>query len=222
MIVLDNIHLAYSSGERSVPVLAGVSLSVAEGESLAIIGPSGSGKTSLLLVLTGLEMPDSGSAVFGGVAMDSLSADALADLRRDRIGIVFQNFHLIDSLTARENVALPLDIAGTENGSEQAASILDRVGMGHRLDHYPNAMSGGEQQRVALARALIHQPQLMVADEPTGNLDNQTGEAVADLLFELNLENNATLILVTHDPALAARCQRQVRLHAGQLYPVDS
>lgn len=218
MISLDNVHLAYTSGERSISVLAGASLNVTQGESVAIVGPSGSGKTSLLLVLTGLEMPDSGSVVIDGVSLDTLSVDSLADLRRDRIGIVFQNFHLIASLTAQENVALPLDIAGTANASAEAARILDRVGMGHRLDHYPNAMSGGEQQRVALARALIHQPALMVADEPTGNLDNQTGEAVADLLFELNQENNATLILVTHDPALAARCQRQVSLHEGQLH----
>ena len=202
-------------------MLTGASLSVSDGESVAIIGPSGSGKTSLLLVLTGLEVPDSGTVLFNDLELHALSADARADLRRDSIGIVFQNFHLIPSLTARENVSLPLDIAGVSNARDTAAKLLDRVGLGHRLDHYPNAMSGGERQRVALARALIHQPALMVADEPTGNLDNQTGDAVADLLFELNRENDATLILVTHDPALAARCQRQVRLHDGQLMPVQ-
>ncbi len=220
MITLDNVHLAYQAANRSVPVLAGASLSVAQGESVAIIGPSGSGKTSLLLVLTGLETPDSGVVTFDGVELHAQSNDVRADIRRDKIGIVFQNFHLIPSLSARENVALPLDIAGVEGARDKAGELLDRVGLVHRMDHYPNAMSGGERQRVALARALIHKPALMVADEPTGNLDNQTGDAVADLLFELNQENDATLILVTHDDALAARCQRQVRLHEGQLLPV--
>lgn len=222
MITLDNVHLAYRAAERSVPVLVGASLSVAQGESIAIIGPSGSGKTSLLLVMTGLETPDSGSVLFDGAELHTRSNDARADLRRDRIGIVFQNFHLIPSLTAKENVALPLDIAGAAGARERATALLERVELGHRMDHYPNALSGGERQRVAIARALIHQPALMVADEPTGNLDNQTGDAVADLLFELNRENDATLVLVTHDAALAARCQRQVRLHEGQLKPVQS
>ena len=222
MIALNNVHLAYSAAGRDIPVLCGASLSVSQGESVAIIGPSGSGKTSLLLVLTGLETPDSGSVVFDGVELHAQSNDARADLRRDKIGIVFQNFHLIPSLTARENVALPLDIAGADNARNRAAELLERVGLGHRMDHYPNAMSGGERQRVALARAVIHQPVLMVADEPTGNLDNQTGDAVADLLFELNKENNATLLLVTHDPTLATRCERQVRLHEGHLEPVGT
>ena len=220
MIVLDDVHLAYDAGETSVRVLDGASLDVQQGQSVAIIGPSGSGKTSLLLVLTGLETPDTGSVLFDGSPLHTLSNDERADLRRDRIGIVFQSFHLIPSLTACENVALPLDIAGGRDARKQAAALLDRVGLGHRADHYPNAMSGGERQRVAIARALIHQPALIVADEPTGNLDNQTGDAVADLLFELNQENDATLLLVTHDPALAARCERQVRLHEGKLQPV--
>lgn len=221
MITLEDVHLAYVAGESSVPVLNGASLSVAQGQSVAIVGPSGSGKTSLLLVLTGLETPDSGSIVFDGSTLHNLSSDARADLRRDRIGIIFQSFHLIPSLSACENVALPLDIAGVRGAREQAAELLDRIGLGHRLKHYPNAMSGGERQRVAIARALIHQPALIVADEPTGNLDNQTGDAVADLLFELNRENDATLLLVTHDPVLASRCQRQVRLHEGRLHPTD-
>lgn len=222
MIALNDVHLSYSAAGRSVPVLSGASLSVDQGESVAIIGPSGSGKTSLLLVLTGLETPNSGAVLFDGIELHEQSHDVRADIRRDKIGIVFQNFHLISSLTARENVALPLDIASADNARGRAAELLERVGLAHRLDHYPNAMSGGERQRVALARALIHQPALMVADEPTGNLDNQTGDAVADLLFELNRENDATLILVTHDPALAARCERQVRLHEGTLQPVES
>jgi len=219
MISLNNVYLAYQAADRSVPVLADASLSVSSGESVAIIGPSGSGKTSLLLVMTGLETPDSGSVMFDGIELHAQSNDARADLRRDRIGIVFQNFHLIPSLTAKENVALPLDIAGVANARARAAALLERVGLNHRIDHYPNAMSGGERQRVAIARALIHQPNLIVADEPTGNLDNQTGDEVANLLFELNRENNASLVLVTHDVTLAARCQRQVRLHEGQLHP---
>ena len=221
MIELENVHLAYSAGTESVSVLNGASLAVEQGESVAIIGPSGSGKTSLLLVLTGLETPDSGSVVFDDVPMHTLSNDARADLRRDHIGIVFQNFHLIPSLSACENVALPLDIAGVRNARQQAEALLDRVGLGHRLSHYPNAMSGGERQRVAIARALIHQPALIVADEPTGNLDDHTGDAVANLLFELNEEKNASLLLVTHDPVLASRCERQVRLHEGRLQPHD-
>jgi len=222
MITLNNVHLAYSAAGRSVPVLNGASLTAEKGESVAIIGPSGSGKTSLLLVLTGLETPDSGTVQLDGIELHKQSSDIRADMRRDKIGIVFQNFHLIPSLTAQENVALPLDIAGSDNARIRAGEMLERVGLEQRMEHYPNAMSGGERQRVALARALIHNPALMVADEPTGNLDNQTGDAVADLLFELNKENDATLILVTHDPALASRCQRQVRLHEGQLQPLNS
>ncbi len=222
MITLDNVNLAYTAGDSLVPVLNGASLDVAQGQSVAIVGPSGSGKTSLFLVLTGLEKPDSGSVVFDGKQLHDLSSDARADIRRNSIGIVFQGFHLIPSLTACENVALPLDISGSKGARKQAAELLDRVGLGHRVHHYPNAMSGGERQRVAIARALIHKPALIVADEPTGNLDNQTGDAVADLLFNLNKENDATLLLVTHDPALAGRCQRQVRLHQGRLQSVES
>ena len=220
MITIENVQLAYTAGDTSVQVLNNASMHVEAGQSVAIVGPSGSGKTSLLLVLTGLETPDSGSVVFNSTPLHTLSSDARADIRRDSIGIVFQGFHLIPSLTARENVALPLDIAGGTGTRVRAAELLDHVGLGHRLDHYPNAMSGGERQRVAIARALIHQPSLIVADEPTGNLDNQTGDSIADLLFELNQQNDATLLLVTHDPSLAARCQRQVRLHEGNLQEV--
>ncbi len=217
MIVLDDVHLAYRAAGRSVPVLNGASLSVNSGESVAIVGPSGSGKTSLLLVLTGLEAPDTGHVSINDTTLDALDADARADLRREHIGIVFQSFHLIPSLTARENVALPLDIGASPDSCTRATAMLDRVGLAHRLDHYPNALSGGEMQRVAIARALVHSPTLIVADEPTGNLDGETGGAVADLLFELNDETDATLVLVTHDPALAARCQRRVTLGGGRL-----
>lgn len=221
MISIENVQLAYAAGDTSIQVLNNASMQVEAGESVAIVGPSGSGKTSLLLVLTGLETPDSGSVIFDGSPIHTLSSDARADIRRDSIGIVFQSFHLIPSLTARENVALPLDIAGASGARARAAELLEHVGLGHRLDHYPNAMSGGERQRVAIARALIHKPSLIVADEPTGNLDNQTGESVADLLFELNQQNDATLLLVTHDTSLAARCQRQIRLHEGSLQEVQ-
>jgi len=220
MIEMEHVCLNYTAGGSQVSVLNDASLSMEQGQSVAIIGPSGSGKTSLLLVLTGLETPSSGAVKFDGVSLQSLSNDARADLRRDRMGIVFQSFHLIPSLNAGENVALPLEIAGIAGAREKAAALLERVGLGHRQTHYPNALSGGERQRVAIARALVHQPALIVADEPTGNLDDQTGEAVANLLFELNKENDATLLLVTHDQNLAARCERQVRLHDGHLQAV--
>ena len=216
MIRIDQMHKWYGQFH----VLKDINLTVNAGERIVVCGPSGSGKTSLLLVMTGLETPDNGSVILEGRELHTLSNDARADLRRDSIGIVFQNFHLIPSLTAKENVAMPLDIAGVADAQKRAAALLERVGLGHRMDHYPNAMSGGEQQRVAIARALIHKPGLMVADEPTGNLDNHTGDAVADLLFELNRENDATLVLVTHDVELAGRCGRQVQLHEGQLKPV--
>jgi len=220
MIEMEHVCLNYTAGGSQVSVLNDASLSMEQGQSVAIIGPSGSGKTSLLLVLTGLETPSSGAVKFDGVSLQSLSNDARADLRRDRMGIVFQSFHLIPSLNAGENVALPLEIAGIAGAREKAAALLERVGLGHRQTHYPNALSGGERQRVAIARALVHRPALIVADEPTGNLDDQTGEAVANLLFELNKENDATLLLVTHDQNLAARCERQVRLHDGHLQAV--
>lgn len=222
MIELDDVHFAYDGASGRVPVLDGVTLAIEAGTRVAVTGPSGSGKTSLLLVLTGLEPADSGTVRIEGAALDALDGDGRADLRRDRIGIVFQAFHLIPSLTARENVALPLDIAGRRDGRERASRMLDRVGLGGRLDHYPNALSGGEQQRVAIARALVHEPALVVADEPTGNLDRDTGERIAELLLSLNAEHGTTLVLVTHDPTLAARCDRQLVLGAGRLRPVGS
>ncbi len=222
MIQLENIALSYSTAHTSVDVLKDLNLSVSSGERVAIIGPSGSGKTSLLLVLTGLEQADSGTVTIDGKSLAGLNADERADLRREQVGIVFQSFHLIPSLTAEENVALPLDIAGEKGGRERAARMLERVGLGQRGAHYPSQLSGGEQQRVAIARALVHEPKLLVADEPTGNLDEHTGEAIMQLLFDLENDTDTTLLLVTHDTELAKRCDRTLRLHERSLHEVTA
>ena len=217
MIELNNLSMSYALEHGRLDVLRNVDLAVADGDTLAIVGPSGSGKTTLLVLLAGLEPPFSGSVKLDGHTLGDLDEDALADLRRDRIGIVFQSFHLVPSLTALGNVALPLEIAGADNTRARASAMLERVGLAGREDHYPRQLSGGEQQRVAIARALVHQPKLLLADEPTGNLDLHTGETIIDLLFELNADSGSTLVLVTHDEAVAARCQRVVRLHDGSL-----
>ncbi len=217
MIELNNLSMSYALEHGRLDVLRNVDLAVADGDTVAIVGPSGSGKTTLLVLLAGLEPPFSGSVKLDGHTLGELDEDALADLRRDRIGIVFQSFHLVPSLTALGNVALPLEIAGTENTRARASAMLERVGLGGREDHYPRQLSGGEQQRVAIARALVHEPKLLLADEPTGNLDLHTGETIIDLLFELNADSGSTLVLVTHDEAIADRCQRVVRLHDGGL-----
>jgi len=218
MIELHDLSMSYAVAGAAITVLDGLSMTVRRGERVAIVGPSGSGKTTLLLLLTGLERPTGGGVRLDGEALAALDDDARADLRRERIGIVFQSFHLIPSLTAVENVALPLDIAGLVGGRARATAMLERVGLGARTDHYPAQLSGGEQQRVAIARALVHEPALVVADEPTGNLDEHTGEAIVELLFELERAAGTTLLLVTHDPALAARCDRRLRLHDGTLH----
>lgn len=220
MIELRNLGMSYQVAGTTLSILDGLDLTVERAERLAIIGPSGSGKTTLLLVLTGLEQATTGKVVIDGIALESLNNDERADLRRELIGVVFQSFHLIPTLNALENVALPLDIAGIKGSRESASNMLEKVGLQNRLANYPSQLSGGEQQRVAIARALVHEPQLIVADEPTGNLDGQTGESVIQLLFELNRGFNSTLILVTHDPALASRCDRQLRLQGGSLHPV--
>ncbi len=217
MIELHNLCMSYSLEQSRLDVLEGVDLGVARGETLAIVGPSGSGKTTLLVLLAGLEQPVSGDISIDGVKLGSLDADAMADLRRDRLGIIFQSFHLVQSLTALGNVALPLEIAGAENALERAREMLQKVGLAERFDHYPMQLSGGEQQRVAIARALVHRPGLVLADEPTGNLDFATGAKIIELLFELNEEAGSTLVLVTHDDEIARRCQRVVRLHQGRL-----
>ena len=209
--------MSYTLEQGRLDVLDGVDLEIADGDTLAIIGPSGSGKTTLLLLLAGLEQAQRGSIRIDGVDLAALDADGLADLRRDRLGIVFQSFHLVPSLTALGNVSLPLEIAEQEGAGERAAAMLERVGLAERQHHYPMQLSGGEQQRVAIARALVHSPRLLLADEPTGNLDLETGKRIIELLFDLNAASGSTLVLVTHDEQIASRCRRVLRLHAGKL-----
>jgi len=217
MIRLQGLSMHYTLGASRIDVLRDVDLAVPAGQTVAVTGPSGSGKTSLLLLLAGLERPAAGQVWLDGLRLDTLGRDALADLRRDRIGIIFQSFHLLPSLTALDNAALPLQIAGRRDALPQARALLERVGLGARLHHYPTQLSGGEQQRVAIARALVHRPAVLLADEPTGNLDDHTGEKVRELLFELQRDIGTTLVLVTHDPDFAARCDRVLRLQDGRL-----
>ncbi|OSZ62596.1 ABC transporter ATP-binding protein [Hydrogenophaga sp. IBVHS2] len=216
-IQASGLSMHYAVGTRRVNVLREVDLQIEAGTRVAIAGPSGSGKTSLLLLLSGLERPTAGLIRIDGIDLAELDADGLADLRRQRIGIVFQNFHLLPSLSALDNAALPLRMAGDGRAREAAAAMLQRVGLGDRLQHRPTELSGGEQQRVAIARALVHRPRLLLADEPTGNLDGDTAASVRELLFGLNRELGTTLVLVTHDMDFAARCDRVLRLHDGQL-----
>ena len=218
IIKLTELNKSYALASTQVSVLNDLNLTVQAKERVAIIGPSGSGKTTLLLILTGLETPSDGQISIAGKSLQGMSGDERADLRREHIGIVFQSFHLIPSLTARENVALPLEIAGLGDSRKRAMDMLDKVGLTARQDHYPAQLSGGEQQRVAIARALVHKPELIVADEPTGNLDERTGELIMQLLFDLNRDNGTTLVLVTHDTDLANRCDRTLRLHEGNLH----
>lgn len=218
LIEVKQLHLDYPMAQGRVSVLKGIDLQVQPGSSVAICGPSGSGKTSLMLLLSGLERPTSGQVCIDGCDLGQLDADGLADLRRDRLGIVFQSFHLLPSLSALDNVALPLQMAGGRHAKQAAADMLQRVGLADRMDHRPAQLSGGEQQRVAIARALVHRPKLLLADEPTGNLDDHTGEAVRNLLFSLNQAMQTTLVLITHDMDFAARCDRTLRLHEGVLH----
>ncbi|MBK6726356.1 MAG: ABC transporter ATP-binding protein [Xanthomonadales bacterium] len=202
---------------RELTILDDVSFRVRAGESMAIVGASGSGKSTLLALLAGLDVASSGDVRIAGTGLATLDEDARAKLRSERIGFVFQNFQLLPALTALENVMLPLELAGIDDAESPAQAILGRVGLGERLDHYPRQLSGGEQQRVAIARAFVTRPQILFADEPTGNLDTATGSVIAELLFELNQAEGTTLILVTHDERLAARCARQLRLDGGRL-----
>lgn len=202
---------------QALTILDDVSFAVGAGESVAIVGASGSGKSTLLGLLAGLDAPSSGEVLIDGQSLFALGEDERAALRGDKIGFVFQSFQLLPALTALENVMLPLELAGVASAGGQARQWLERVGLGERRSHYPRQLSGGEQQRVALARAFVPHPALLLADEPTGNLDAATGASIIDLLFSLNREHGTTLLLVTHDEALAARCGRQLRMHAGRL-----
>ncbi|CAN7181865.1 ABC transporter ATP-binding protein [Pararhizobium sp. LjRoot235] len=217
MIELKNADLTLGQAAASVHVLKGMDLIIDAGESVGIVGPSGSGKSTLLMVLAGLERLDSGEITIDGTPLHGLSEDRVAEFRGRNIGIVFQSFHLIPNMTALENVAVPLELANVRNAFEIARQELASVGLGERLSHYPGQLSGGEQQRVAIARALAPAPKLLIADEPTGNLDAETGRQVADLIFSKQAERDMTLVLVTHDASLAARCSRQVRVRSGEI-----
>ena len=224
IIQLTDVRLNLESRAGMVEILKGISLEVARGQSLAIVGPSGSGKTSLLMILAGLERATSGDVHVAGRDFNALDEDRLALARGEDIGIVFQSFHLIPTMTALENVALPLEFAGRADARARATTLLSDVGLGVRVDHFPAQLSGGEQQRVALARALAPQPKLLLADEPTGNLDGKTGRQVVDLLFGLKRKSGATLVMVTHDERLAQQCERTIRMADGKIvgdeYPV--
>ena len=217
VILLDDVDLTLGSGASRVHVLRRVNLAVGRGETIGLVGPSGSGKSTLLMVIAGLERIDSGRVVVAGQNYSGLDEDALARFRGSEIGFVFQAFHLMQTMTALENVAVPLELAGRADAFIRAQSVLGQVGLSARLSHYPAQLSGGEQQRVAIARALAIDPAILIADEPTGNLDDITGAEIADLLFRAAAENGTTLVLVTHDAELAARCDRTVRIAAGHI-----
>ncbi len=217
LVVVDEVHLTLSSPAGPVNILRGISLEIAAGETVALVGPSGSGKSTLLMVLGGLERPTAGHVLIDGHDLGVLGEDALARLRRSHVGIVFQAFHLIPTMTALENVALPLELGGHRDAFAAAERGLMAVGLGHRLGHYPAQLSGGEQQRVAIARAFIAGPKLLLADEPTGNLDAATGGLITDCLFEQRARRGTTLLLITHDESLAERCARRIRLADGSI-----
>ncbi len=222
IVRLENVELTLESRAGPVEILRGISLNISEGSSVAIVGPSGSGKTSLLMVLAGLEPATSGNVFVAGHDFAKLDEDALALARGQDIGIVFQSFHLVPTMTAVENVALPLEFRGDSQPSETAMMLLNEVGLSNRTDHFPAQLSGGEQQRVALARALATEPKLILADEPTGNLDGKTSDTVTELLFDLHKKSGTTLILITHDETLAARCHRTVRMRDGKIESITN
>ena len=217
LVALDEIRLSLASAAGPVEILRGITLTIMSGETVALLGPSGSGKTSLLMVLAGLERPTAGRVELAGQDLGRLDEDGLARLRRRHVGIVFQSFHLIPTMTAVENVAIPLELAGDRDAFAAAEAALARVGLGHRVGHYPGQLSGGEQQRVAIARAFAAGPQLLLADEPTGNLDGATGRAVIDCLFAEHARLGTALLLITHDAELAARCGREINLVDGRI-----
>ncbi|WP_339410832.1 ABC transporter ATP-binding protein [Pseudomonas sp. EA_35y_Pfl2_R5] len=217
ILTARNLSKVVPSTEGELTILHDLSLELVSGDSLAIVGSSGSGKSTLLGLLAGLDLPSSGNVVLADNDLASLDEDQRARVRAEHVGFVFQSFQLLDSLNALENVMLPLELEGRADARQRARNLLDRVGLGQRLTHYPRQLSGGEQQRVAIARAFAAEPAVLFADEPTGNLDSHTGERISDLLFDLNKERGATLVLVTHDERLAHRCQRLIRLEGGHL-----
>jgi putative ABC transport system ATP-binding protein len=217
MIRLDALTLKLTSASGEVNILNGIDLAIDPRETVGIVGPSGSGKTTLMMVMGGLERPTSGRVRVNGVDYAGLDEDGLARFRRDHVGIVFQSFHLLPTMSALENVAIPLEFAGRRDAFDRARDGLEAVGLGHRLTHYPSQLSGGEQQRVALARAFAAEPKLLIADEPTGNLDQTTGRKVMDLMFQLQAKAGTTMLLVTHDPVLAERCDRVIELADGRI-----
>lgn len=217
VIDLQDVHLSLSSRAGRVDILRGVDLQIGAGEAVSIVGPSGSGKSTLLMVMTGLERATSGQVHVAEHDFSALGEDALARIRGENIGIVFQQFHLVPTMTAIENVALPLEFLGRPDAFDRAEAVLGEVGLDHRLTHFPAELSGGEQQRVALARALAPQPKILFADEPTGNLDGTTGEAIVDMMFALRKRHGATLVLITHDLSLARRCDRVLGIEDGRM-----
>jgi putative ABC transport system ATP-binding protein len=216
-VAMHGVDLSLGRGAARVHILRDVDLTIGKGEAVGIIGASGSGKSTLLMIMAGLERPDKGEVEIDGVKLGVLNEDALARFRGARIGIVFQSFHLIPTMTALENVAAPLELAGVNDAAERASAELEQVGLAGRRTHYPAQLSGGEQQRVALARALAPRPSLLIADEPTGNLDETTGRAIIDMMFDLPARRGATLALVTHDATLASRCDRVIRMRSGRI-----
>lgn len=217
VIIARHLSKVVDAPEAQLTILDNVSLAIARGSSVAIVGASGSGKSTLLSLLAGLDLPSSGEVLLAGHALNGLDEDQRAALRAEHVGFVFQAFQLLDSLSALENVMLPLELDGRRDAAERARQLLERVGLEHRIKHYPRQLSGGEQQRVAIARAFASEPALLFADEPTGNLDAGTGQRITDLLFELNREQGTTLIMVTHDELLAKRCERALHLDGGRL-----
>ena len=217
MVVLNTLTLELESTAGLVNILRGIDLQIGQGETVSVVGPSGSGKSSMMMIIGGLERPTSGTVQVAGHDLGAMGEDALALFRRAHVGIVFQNFHLVPTMTALENVAIPLEFAGAADAFDRAAENLGAVGLGQRLTHYPGQLSGGEQQRVALARAFAGRPDLILADEPTGNLDGKTGGHIVDLMFRLSSDLGATLILITHDERLAGRCARRVQLVDGRI-----
>ena len=218
IISLQNVSLTLKGNAGNVNIIKNISLNIDQGESIGLIGPSGSGKSSLLMLAGGLERASSGEIEILGQVITEMSEDKLSKLRRNNVGVVFQSFHLIPTLTALENVATPLEISFSKNPNKHAIMALDRVGLSHRAHHYPSQLSGGEQQRVALARAYVSNPKILLADEPTGNLDEENTKAIVDLLFEIKNENDTTLFLVTHSRELAKKCDRIIKIRDGKLF----